>query len=240
MSSPRKKERQCETQELHDISLSTNHACIARSFTDTRCMLSCPRQPCHAMPFAGRGGGLASRTSSSPNPNQEISSQFGPAHAANLPGTLCFSRPLHSPLPACRVPRDMKHPLHPSLCMSAGSLLAYVLFYGGESLAILKLLLDFGCNKALSAYTHAKQLETPFNCEVVCIVVSSAVCEKTQDLNCRIITFCLLSISISSRPFDRTSQSGGNHAPGDIAFDVSNVSCWMEHVLLYCSRHFPE
>jgi hypothetical protein len=113
----------------------------------------------HAMPCHLQGGGAAllhAPPHSSPNQIKEIDS--GPRTAANLPGTLCFPRPLHSPLPPCRVPRHMKHPLHPSLCMSAGFLLAHVLFCVGE---FLKLLLDFGCSETLSAYSHTRQLETP-------------------------------------------------------------------------------
>ena len=76
----------------------------------------------------------------------------------------------------------MKHPLHPSLCMPAGSLLAYVLFYvGGILLQSSELPLDFGCSEALSACTHAQQLETPFIREVVCIMVSRAVCKKRRE-----------------------------------------------------------
>ncbi len=62
------------------------------------------------------------------------------------------------------------------------------------------------------------QLEAPFTCEVVCIVVLPAVCETIrQTETVEQSPFGFLSVSISSKP----SQSGGNHDdPGDIAFGV--------------------
>ena len=91
---PKKERKKGSAKQTDDDISLTNHARIARSFTDTRCVLSGLWQPCHAMPFCSAGGGLASRTSSLLAQSKSRRS----IRARAPPGTFCFPKTSTHPL----------------------------------------------------------------------------------------------------------------------------------------------